>query len=192
MPRLTSGWPSGARTSCRLTTRGVPFPSGAVFHRGPPVRSQRIVVEDRTVPRGTVVERMRQRGTVVDADGAPLAGVWVALPDLAQVAESDERADSSSTECLRDPLGNGPRADGRQVTAAAAGPRWATADQRPGGQRAFSPPQTAHSTLAHTGHGVHLAQGDDGEPNGPTAPRAHPACCSRGSVRWLPSGCAAC
>ncbi len=97
---------------------GLPFPSGAVFHRGPPVRSQRIVVEDLTVPRGAVVERMRQRGTVVDADGAPLAGVWVALPDLAQVAESDEQG-----RFLLDGVPKGTHSvtardsDGRQVTA---------------------------------------------------------------------------
>ena len=97
---------------------GLPFPSGAVFHRGPPVQSQRIVVDDLAGPRGTVVERMRQRGTVVDADGAPVAGVWVVLPDLGQVAESDENG-----QFLIDGVPTGTHSvtargsDGRQVTA---------------------------------------------------------------------------
>jgi hypothetical protein len=96
---------------------GLPFPSGAVFHRGPPVQSQRVVFED-LAPRGGVVERLRQRGTVLDADNAPVAGVWVALPELGQVAESDE-----SGRFLIDGVPRGTHsvrarsADGRQVTA---------------------------------------------------------------------------
>ncbi|HWF72799.1 MAG TPA: Pvc16 family protein [Solirubrobacteraceae bacterium] len=67
----------------------VPFPSGAVLHRGPPVRVQHLGVGDRLTRRPDLEERSRVAGTAVEADGSPVADVWVTLRDLGRVCETD-------------------------------------------------------------------------------------------------------
>ena len=67
----------------------VPFPSGAVLHRGPPVHVQRLSVGDTVTRRPDLEERARVAGTVVEADGTPAAAVWVNLRDLGRMCESD-------------------------------------------------------------------------------------------------------
>jgi hypothetical protein len=76
----------------------LPFPSGSVLHRGPPVREQRVRVTDSLARRPAVVERTRARGSVVDSGGTGVAGVWVMLRDLGRVAETDELGRFSFTQ----------------------------------------------------------------------------------------------
>jgi Pvc16 N-terminal domain/Carboxypeptidase regulatory-like domain len=68
----------------------LPFPSGGVFHRGPPVRRQQLVVDDLVTRRPAVEERAQMGGTVLDAGGAPVAGAWVVVPAVGRVAETDD------------------------------------------------------------------------------------------------------
>ncbi|HWF34407.1 MAG TPA: Pvc16 family protein [Solirubrobacteraceae bacterium] len=67
----------------------VPFPSGSVLHRGPPVQVQRVSVGDRLTRRPDLEERSRVAGSVVERDGSGVAEVWVTLRDLGRVCESD-------------------------------------------------------------------------------------------------------
>ena len=56
--------------------------SGVTYVRGPEVRVQTVRTRPLGAPPGTMVELHRLGGTVSDANGAPIAGAWVALPDL--------------------------------------------------------------------------------------------------------------
>lgn len=67
----------------------VPVPSGAVRHRGPPVRTQRLEVGDRLARRPGLEERSRVAGSVVEDGGAPVTAAWVTLRDLGRVCETD-------------------------------------------------------------------------------------------------------
>lgn len=55
--------------------------SGAAFVRGPEVRMQTVRTRLSDGPAGTMVELHRLGGLVHDADGSPIRGAWVALPD---------------------------------------------------------------------------------------------------------------
>jgi Pvc16 N-terminal domain/Carboxypeptidase regulatory-like domain len=55
--------------------------SGVTYVRGPEVRMQTVRTRPLGAPPGTLVELHRLGGTVSDANGAPIAGAWVALPD---------------------------------------------------------------------------------------------------------------
>jgi Pvc16 N-terminal domain len=91
----------------------LPFPSGSVLHRGPPVREQHVRVNNRLARRPDVVERTRVHGSVVDGDGVGVAGTWVRLRDLGRVTETDELGRFSFTQvpggshvlCVRDVQG---------------------------------------------------------------------------------------
>jgi hypothetical protein len=67
----------------------VAIESGAAVVRGPEVRVQtvRTALSDR--PAATMSELHRLGGTVVDAEGGPVADAWVALPDAGRLAASD-------------------------------------------------------------------------------------------------------
>jgi Pvc16 N-terminal domain/Carboxypeptidase regulatory-like domain len=54
--------------------------SGAAFVRGPEVRTQTIRTRMSDGPARTLTEFHRIAGTVVDADGQPVADAWVAIP----------------------------------------------------------------------------------------------------------------
>ena len=54
--------------------------SGAVFVRGPEVRTQTMRLRDADAPGRTLVELHRLGGTVRGADGEPVARAWVVLP----------------------------------------------------------------------------------------------------------------
>ena len=77
----------------------LPFPSGSVLHRGPPAREQRVRVTDSLARRPAVVERTRVRGSVVDSDGAGIAGVWVMLRDLGGSPRPTSSGGSRSRRC---------------------------------------------------------------------------------------------
>jgi hypothetical protein len=64
--------------------------AGAAYERGPEVQSTTVRLGDLAGPPGMVTELHRAGGSVVDADGEPLADVWVTLPDLGRWASSDE------------------------------------------------------------------------------------------------------
>ncbi len=97
----------------------LPFPSGSVLHRGPPVREQHVRVGDTVTRRPAIVERTRVRGSVVDSAGAGIAGAWVMLRDLGRVAETDELGRFSFTNVpsgshvVRARDAEGRQADGR-------------------------------------------------------------------------------
>jgi hypothetical protein len=67
----------------------VPFPSGAVLHRGRPVHAQRLGVGDHLARRPELVERSRVAGTVADGGGAAVAQAWVTIRGLGRVCETD-------------------------------------------------------------------------------------------------------
>jgi hypothetical protein len=62
--------------------------SGTAFERGPEVRSQSIATRLSDGPARTITELHRFGGTVAAADGAPVSGAWVAVPDLGLLATS--------------------------------------------------------------------------------------------------------
>jgi hypothetical protein len=62
--------------------------SGTASERGPQVRTQTVSTRLVDGPARTIVELHRFGGTVADADGAPVAGAWVALPALGLLATS--------------------------------------------------------------------------------------------------------
>jgi hypothetical protein len=64
--------------------------AGAAFERGPEVRGLTVRVGDPGGPPGTVTELHRVGGRVRGADGDPLAGAWITLPDIGRWASSDE------------------------------------------------------------------------------------------------------
>jgi hypothetical protein len=63
--------------------------SGAVFVRGPEVRTTTIRTRQVGGGRSTMEELHRFGGTVTGHDGLPTAGVWIALPDSGRWAASD-------------------------------------------------------------------------------------------------------
>jgi hypothetical protein len=63
--------------------------SGATYVRGPEVRTQTIRTAPKDGPAETLVELHRFGGTVCDAEGAPVAGAWVALPASGRWTASD-------------------------------------------------------------------------------------------------------
>jgi hypothetical protein len=67
----------------------VAIESGAAIVRGPEVRMQtvRTSLSDRAA--ATMEELHRLGGTIVDADGAPVAEAWVAMPDAGRWSVSD-------------------------------------------------------------------------------------------------------
>jgi Pvc16 N-terminal domain/Carboxypeptidase regulatory-like domain len=91
----------------------VTIESGAVFVRGPEVRvpTLRASLSDR--PAATVSEFHRLGGTVRDAEGRPVPGAWVALPDEGRWAAADQQgrfhfpriAPGSRTLIARTPAG---------------------------------------------------------------------------------------
>jgi hypothetical protein len=62
--------------------------SGTAFERGPEVRTQTVTTQLADGPARAIVEMHRFGGTVADKDGAPVAGAWVALPELGLLATS--------------------------------------------------------------------------------------------------------
>jgi hypothetical protein len=63
--------------------------SGTAYERGPEVRTQTISSRISDGPARTITEMHRFGGTVADKDGLPVAGAWVALPDLGLLATSN-------------------------------------------------------------------------------------------------------
>jgi hypothetical protein len=63
--------------------------SGAVFVRGPEVRTTTVRTLLTDAPRPTMQELHRFGGTVSDGDGQPVSGAWIALPDAGRWAVSD-------------------------------------------------------------------------------------------------------
>jgi hypothetical protein len=63
--------------------------SGTAFERGPEVRTQTVTTRLSDGPPRTIVEMHRFGGTVGRKDGAPVAGAWVAIPELGLLATSD-------------------------------------------------------------------------------------------------------
>ena len=59
----------------------VTIESGAAFVRGPEVRTQTVRTRYAEGPAGALVELHRLGGVVLDADGEPIEGAWVTLPD---------------------------------------------------------------------------------------------------------------
>src|SRR5581483_1883437 len=68
----------------------LPCDPGVTFHRGPPVRSQRVLTQDRHERRALTTELHRTSGTVRGPDAAPVAGAWLALPDVGTFATSGD------------------------------------------------------------------------------------------------------
>lgn len=60
---------------------------GITLHRGPQIRTQRVKVSDLSVP-GKSTELVRAGGEVRDADGDPVDGAWIVLPDAKGFATS--------------------------------------------------------------------------------------------------------
>jgi hypothetical protein len=60
--------------------------SGTAVERGPEVRTQTVATRLADGPARAIVEMHRFGGTVADKDGAPVAGAWVALPELGLLA----------------------------------------------------------------------------------------------------------
>jgi hypothetical protein len=63
--------------------------SGTAFERGPEVRTQTIATQMADGPARTITEMHRFGGTVAGAGGEPLAGAWVAFPELGVLATTD-------------------------------------------------------------------------------------------------------
>jgi hypothetical protein len=63
--------------------------SGVAVERGPEVRTQTISQRLSDGPPSTITELYRFGGTVLDADGEPVADAWVAMPDLGLLATSN-------------------------------------------------------------------------------------------------------
>jgi hypothetical protein len=92
--------------------------SGTAYERGPEVRTQTVVTQLSDGPARTITELHRFGGTVADKDGAPVAGAWVAIPELGLLATS---APDGRFRFDRVPSGRHAVAvrapDGREVTA---------------------------------------------------------------------------
>ena len=65
--------------------------SGAVFVRGPEVRTQTIRTAALDAPRGTLVELHRFGGMIHDQDSRPVGNVWVTMPELGVWTSTDSR-----------------------------------------------------------------------------------------------------
>jgi hypothetical protein len=64
---------------------------GVSFERGPEVRTAAVRIRDRDLDRSAVEELHHAGGRVTDQSGAPVAKVWLVLPDLGAWSESDEQ-----------------------------------------------------------------------------------------------------
>lgn len=62
--------------------------SGVAYERGPEVRTQSVGARLSDGAASTILEMHRFGGKVADADGAPLADVWITLPELGLFAAS--------------------------------------------------------------------------------------------------------
>jgi uncharacterized protein DUF4255/carboxypeptidase family protein len=62
--------------------------SGTALERGPEVRTQTISQRISDGPASTITELHRFGGTVADKQGEPIAGAWVAIPELGLLASS--------------------------------------------------------------------------------------------------------
>jgi hypothetical protein len=65
--------------------------SGAVFVRGPEVRTQTIRTAAIDAPRGTMVELYRFGGMIHDQDSHPIGNVWVTMPESGAWTSTDSR-----------------------------------------------------------------------------------------------------
>jgi hypothetical protein len=63
--------------------------SGTAVERGPEVRTQTVTTRLADGPARAIVEMHRFGGTVSGKDGAPVAGAWVALPELGLLATTN-------------------------------------------------------------------------------------------------------
>jgi hypothetical protein len=63
--------------------------SGVAYERGPEVRTQTVMPRMSDGPASTIHEMHRFGGKVADAEGEPLADVWITLPALGLFAASD-------------------------------------------------------------------------------------------------------
>jgi hypothetical protein len=63
--------------------------SGVAYERGPEVRTQSLSTQLSDGPPSSILELHRFGGKVADADGAPLADVWITLPELGVFASSN-------------------------------------------------------------------------------------------------------
>jgi hypothetical protein len=63
--------------------------SGVAYERGPEVRTQSVSTRLSDGPASTIRELHRFGGKVADGDGAPLADVWITLPELGLFASSN-------------------------------------------------------------------------------------------------------
>ena len=88
--------------------------SGAMFVRGPEVRTQTVRVRQADGPASAMEELHRLGGTIRDGDGLPAAAVWIALPDAGLWAASDARGRFTFSAC-----GPGPTACWRARPTAA-------------------------------------------------------------------------
>lgn len=97
--------------------------SGGSFVRGPEVRTATIRSRLSDGPPATMEELHRLAGTVSDADGAPIAGAWIALPELGRWTASDGRGRFSFARLRAGEHAVHARtADGRDAQATAAVP----------------------------------------------------------------------
>lgn len=63
--------------------------SGARFERGPAVRTRTVRLRKSAGPASTIEELHGLGGTVRDAEGAPIAEAWIAVPDSGLWSQSD-------------------------------------------------------------------------------------------------------
>jgi Pvc16 N-terminal domain len=84
-------WPSvGGRFKASLDYMvRLTIESGAVFTRGPEVRTQTMITREHGGRPGTRVELHRFGGTLRDKEGSPAADAWVAIPDAGRWTSSD-------------------------------------------------------------------------------------------------------
>ena len=62
---------------------------GVTLRRGPEIRTQTVRTLDKDAPRPVATELHRAAGIVRRADGSPVAGAWLVLPDVGAFATSE-------------------------------------------------------------------------------------------------------